>query len=121
MDVIDLPSKYVEPLKGLTIPGFLMKPYFEECLDEAEGHVIIAFDKSTPVGWCLLTPLHAPDDKVLAAFFVHEDYRWQGIGKALSRKAREGKEHLTFRANDSNRGFFESVGMLSPSFSTVAS
>lgn len=120
-DVSDLPKKYVEPLKALTIPGFLMKPYFQECLDNSVGRVIIAFDKSTPVGWCLLTPYHASKGSLLAAFFVHDDYRWQGIGRVLSDRARKGERHVEFRPNDRNRGFFEAVGMAEKKLSTIAS
>jgi GNAT superfamily N-acetyltransferase len=113
----------VKPLKELTIPGFLMKGYFEDCLDAGRGRVIIAFDSLRPIGWCLLTPFgctRAEEGKLLAAFFVHEDYRWQGIGKTLSDMAREGDEPVVFRASDRNRGFFEAVGMLPPKLSTVA-
>lgn len=112
VDVSDLPQRYVEPLKELTIPGFLMKGMFEECLSARAGRVIVAFSNTTPVGWCLLTPYGVPVGKLLAAFFVHEDYRRLGIGRYLADLARKGDEPIEFRASDRNRGFFEAVGLL---------
>jgi hypothetical protein len=50
LDVTDIPDELVKPLKELTIPGFLMKGYFEDCLDAGRGRVIIAFDSLRPIG-----------------------------------------------------------------------
>lgn len=117
--VRDLPHRYEEPLKALTIPGFLMKGMFEECLNEGAGRVILAFANTRLVGWCLLTPFYASAGQYLAAFYVHPDYRKCGIGRELSVRARDRKEPIIFRANDRNRGFFQSVGLLAPELSTA--
>ncbi len=61
---------------------------------EQKSHMLLAWEGSKVVGHAILCPI--PPDSVEFTIFVHQDYREEGLGTALSRHALEWAQHMGF-------------------------